>query len=93
MEIIKMYETEIASANILRVAAGTNGFHGGDAGHGSKTFIEIEDLGGTEIEWNINKKQLGRGCLKINLAGDTELQSIIEAFGFIARTLRRQKGE
>jgi len=85
MEIIK-------STNLLRVAAGTNGLHGGDAGHGSKTFIEVEDLGGTEIEFKINDKQLGKGGLQINLAGDAELKTVIEAFEFIAKTLKRQKG-
>jgi len=89
MEILKMYETEISSCNILRVAAGTNGLKGGDSGHGSRTIIEIEDMGGTNINFKITPK-LGNGLLEIRLGGDTELETIIQAFEFIVRTLKRQ---
>ena len=41
------YQAEIQSANILRVSAQTNGPQGGDAGHGCRTEIKIEDMGGT----------------------------------------------
>jgi len=48
--MIKMSETEISSANILRVASGTTGYCGGDSGAGGRTYIEIKDIGGTDIE-------------------------------------------
>ena len=34
---IPTYKREVVSANILEVEAGTNGYQGGDGGHGSRT--------------------------------------------------------
>ena len=36
---ITTYTREIYSANVLEVEAGTNGFQGGDSGHGGRTYI------------------------------------------------------
>ena len=33
---ITTYTRDVVSANLLEVEAGTNGFQGGDAGHGSR---------------------------------------------------------
>lgn len=41
---------DIYSANVLGVEAGTNGYKGGDTGHGSRTYFRIENAGGTDIE-------------------------------------------
>ena len=49
---ITTYTREIYSANVLEVEAGTNGFQGGDSGHGSRTYIRIEDMGSTDIRIN-----------------------------------------
>ena len=49
---ITTYTREIYSANVLEVEAGTNGFQGGDSGHGSRTYIRIEDMGSTDIRVN-----------------------------------------
>lgn len=90
MEIVKVYETTIQSANILRVAAGTTGLRGGDSGHGGRTYIEIEDESCTDIEFEISKE--GR-LLKIELGGDTELETIIEGLEFIVETLKANKSQ
>ncbi len=81
------YQAEIQSANILRASAHTNGPQGGDSGHGCQTIIGITDEGGTDMEcdWNAEKKSL-----TITLGGDSELETIIEAFEFIAKSLRAQ---
>ena len=49
---ITTYTREIYSANVLEVEAGTNGFQGGDSGHGSRAYIRIEDMGSTDIRVN-----------------------------------------
>lgn len=36
---ITTYTCEVESVNILKVDAGTNGFQGGDSGHGSRTYF------------------------------------------------------
>lgn len=87
---VKMEEHTINSANILRVAAGTTGYRGGDSGHGGRTYIEIEDLAGTDIEYETLKGKEGNELLRINLGGDSELDTIIEGLDFISETLKRQ---
>jgi len=86
-EILKMYESTFSDSNILRAAVGTTGFRGGDSSHGGRTFIELEDLAGTDIDFQVEKE--GR-LLKINLRGDAELRTILGAFQFISRTLERE---
>lgn len=84
-----IYEKEISDACILRVAVGTTGHCGGDTGHGGRTRIELEDLGGTDISFEVSE---GDGEYKkqliINLSGDAELRVIIKALGFITSVLK-----
>lgn len=42
---VETWEREIIDANILSVEAGTNGYQGGDTGHGGRTYIRISDEG------------------------------------------------
>jgi len=86
---MKTIEKIIEKANILKVVAGTNGFKGGDTGHGSETKIILEDLGSTDISFKVQ----GNGRkLTIDLGGDSELESIIEALEAAAKVLRVQSG-
>ena len=48
--IITTFSRDIYSANVLEIEAGTNGYKGGDTGHGSRTYFRIENAGGTDIE-------------------------------------------
>lgn len=93
MEIVRVYEKEITSCNILRVAAGTTGLKGGDSGHGGRTYLEIEDEGGTDIKFNVISDGTVSGAfLRIELGGDSELETIIEGLEFIIKTLKVNKG-
>jgi hypothetical protein len=85
---MRIYETTIQSANILRVAAGTTGLCGGDSGHGGRTRIELEDAGGTDMEFRVTDNGL-----VIELGGDSELSTVIEALEWAAKTLRKQMAE
>lgn len=82
------FSKTICGANLLQVEVGTTGLMGGDSGHGGKTTIKISDEGGTDMKcrWNPNNKSL-----EIDLGGDSELNTIIEAFEFVAATLRRER--
>jgi hypothetical protein len=42
---ITTYTRDVVSCNILEVEAGTNGYQGGDSGHGSRTYFRIKDEG------------------------------------------------
>lgn len=83
---VPTYKREIISANILEVEAGTNGYQGGDTGHGSRTYFRIENQGGTDIQVH----PLGRYCdegFEVSLGGDCELETIIMALKFITKVL------
>lgn len=85
---VETWEREIIDANILTVEAGTNGYQGGDTGHGSRTFIRISDEGGTDISAKVLTDRFGDTTgIEIALGGDAELSTIIEAFKFIIKVL------
>jgi hypothetical protein len=41
---VTTWSREIVNCNILEVEAGTNGYQGGDSGHGSRTYLRLKDL-------------------------------------------------
>lgn len=88
------FSREIISANILEVEAGSNGYYGGDSGHGSRTYFRIEDLASTDMEVNII--DAGNGHVKgfeVTLGGDTELETMIKALKFITQCLEDAANE
>ncbi len=83
---IKTFTREITSANILEVEAGTNGFHNGDNGSGSRTYIRIENIGSTDIRVNPLGRN-GDGGFELFLGGDCELETMLCALRFITKVL------
>lgn len=84
----KIPRVEVAvmvGANQLRVGVGTNGYKGGDTGHGGVTYFALEDAGGTDIEVTPIE-----GGVEIVVRGDSELTTLVDALEFALRTLRRQ---
>ena len=94
---IDTFKREIYNANILEVEAGTNGYCGGDTGHGSRTYIRIQDMGGTDIQvLKTHDSHGNEDGVILALGGDSELTTIIEALQFIVKVLddqRREKNE
>ena len=89
-----VYKREITSANVIEVVAGTNGYQGGDSGHGSRTYIKIKDLGGTDITVKKLEGKYSDEGVELILGGDCELQTIIEGLEFIVSVLKTQsKGQ
>lgn len=85
---IETWKREITDANILSVEAGTNGYQGGDTGHGSRTYIRIQNEGGTDIGARVLLDSLGYvDGVEIVLGGDAELSTMIEALKFAAHVL------
>ena len=89
---VPTFKREIISCNILEVEAGTNGYHGGDTGHGSRTYFRIRDLGSTDITARVLGKYGDEG-IEVSLAGDCELETVIKALKFITKVLEDQTGE
>lgn len=83
---VPTYKREIVSANILEVEAGTNGYQGGDTGHGSRTYFRIENQGGTDIQVHPLGRYSDEG-FEVSLGGDCELETIIMALKFITKVL------
>ena len=89
---ITTYTRDIIDCCLLEVEAGTNGYQGGDTGHGSRTYIRIKDDGGTDIHANALGRYEDEG-VEICLGGDSELESIIKALKFITKVLEDQAAE
>lgn len=83
---ITTFTRDIINANLLEVEAGTNGYHGGDTGHGSRTYIRIENMGGTHIRVTPLGTDGGMG-FELFLGGDSELETTICALKFITKVL------
>ncbi len=80
-------EKDIVGANILKVIVGTNGYKGGDSGHGSRTHFELRDVGGTDMAVSVGEHG---SSIRIELGGDSELKTFIEALEFAVATLKEQ---
>lgn len=87
---VTTYQREIVFANILEIEAGTNGYCGGDSGHGSRTYIRIQDEGNTDIDITSIYDSFGVNGVEITFGGDSELKSIIEALKFVVLVLEDQ---
>lgn len=88
---IETWSREIIDANILSVETGTNGYQGGDSGHGSRTYIRIQDEGGTDIAARAITDKFGfTNGIEIALGGDAELSTIVEALEFAVKVLKDQ---
>lgn len=88
-ENVVAFKTEMTNCNILSVEAGTTGYCGGDAGHGGRTFFKIKNEASTY--WQVYEEKDGWGdteAVEIQLGGDAELQTIIEALEFIVQVLK-----
>ena len=75
---------------IDRVEAGTNGYQGGDSGHGSRTYLRLKDLGSTDIRCNVAADQFGCDSIEIILGGDAELETMKEALRWMLSVLETQ---
>ena len=73
-------------ANMIEVEAGTNGYHGGDSGHGSRAYIRVTDLGGSDIKFVMDSEK----SLVMEIGGDSEIETIICAMRFIVNHLSYQ---
>lgn len=81
-------KTEVSSANILEVEAGTTGFMGGDSSHGCRTYFTIRDLASTDMNIKVlADNDNDRGGFEVELGGDTELDTIVDALKFITTVL------
>ena len=92
---ITTFTREITGANMLEVEAGTNGFKGGNAEHGSRTYFRIRDLGGTDMFVKTSRRPFSNNTesAEFILGGDCELETIIRALKFVVKVLEEESAE
>lgn len=96
ISLIKNLETKcITDHNVMEVTVGTTGGAGGDRKHGGRTYLSLEDCGGTA--WAIRVNGLARypdlNKLEILFGGDAELDVFIEALEFAVKKLNQRRSQ
>ncbi len=81
---------EFVMANILRAEVATNCPCGGDAGHGGKTTLKLENVQSTAMEVEVERDTVSSELKAITLVfnGDHECETLIDALEFAAKSLR-----
>ena len=91
----KIIPTVTTKTPFTKVTCGTNGYKGGDWGHGSRTYVKVE--GGVLSDYEVRKIDEGEdgasSGFEIAVGGDWELDSMIETFEAIASNLKNMKKE
>lgn len=89
------FTREVISSNAIEVEAGTNGFKGGNAEHGSRTYFRIGDLGGTDMFVKTSRRPFSNNTesAEFILGGDCELETIIRALKFVVKVLEEESAE
>jgi hypothetical protein len=85
---ITTWQREIWSANMIEVEAGTNGYCGGDSGHGGRAYLRIQDVYCTDIEVRVLGEEGDKHGVELIMGGDCELSSLIDALEFALKALR-----
>jgi len=83
----------VNSACITAFSFQTNGYQGGDAGHGGYLQIAIEDLAGTMMNAVFDNEPMpqsapGINKITIRFLGDCEMQNVAEGLEFLAARIR-----
>lgn len=82
----------IQNANVISAQVGTNTPMRGDAGHEGHTIFELKNLASTSWQITIdNKNPIEPNRIKLELFGDTEANTFIEAIDFALETHKNNK--
>lgn len=88
---LKTHSCTICVGNEIEVETGTNGFKGGDFGHGSRAYLRIstnEDSDDIGMRVSYDKSN-GLTNLEIMLGGDWELRTILTALKYMVNVLEK----
>lgn len=82
---------EFGDFNTIEVTCGTNGYGGGDWGHGGRLFVNITNMAGTAWDVKVNgTKHADPYYLEIVAGGDSELDAFADAFLWMGEYLKSQ---
>jgi hypothetical protein len=90
MRIVTKKQTMVHAA-LLEVEVGTTGLCGGDTGHGGRTYLRLEDEGGTDITVRPISSGTGSGGVELVFGGDAELENLIAGLQFALHVLQESK--
>lgn len=51
--------TEFGFLNVLGVTVATNGYQGGDSGHGGITYVSIENIADSDFDAKVTRSESG----------------------------------
>jgi hypothetical protein len=81
---------EFNHASLFAVEVGTTGPKGGDAGHGSRVHLKLEDLGGTAWEVEVDGHTIENPTsVTLTFGGDAEGTNCVKALEVAALLLRQ----
>ena len=77
------FTREVTGANMLEVEAGTNGFKGGNAEHGSRTYFRITDIGNTDMFVKTSRRPFSNNTesAEFILGGDDMMEQLLRRKG------------
>jgi len=87
----ELHSSEFGTFNTLGVTVATNGYHGGDSGHGGRTYICFEDMCSTDVDAVVSYGVDTNAKVEIMLGGDSELDSMIDSLRWAADKLEELK--
>ena len=90
---LEIFERE--SFTISKLTIGTNGFKGGDSGHGSRTYIKLNIDGGNIHCYakNVGRSNTTFTTLQIVAGGDDELHALIENLEEATKILKKMSDD
>ena len=88
---VELPSEEFGTFNTLGVTVATNGYQGGDSGHGGRPYLSFEDLCSTDIDAAVTYGQDTNAKVEIMLGGDSELDSRKDALRWAADKLEDLK--
>lgn len=86
---------EFINFSIFEVTIETNGYHGGDAGHGGFLKVEFKDSSATGWECIVDKydeyeKTEQPRSVKLTFRGDSEIENFYESIKYIKEYLDKK---
>lgn len=92
---VTSYKTkDVIECNWLKVAVGTNGYQGGDTGHGGRTLFELHNESCTDMRVSVNGGNLtDADHVAIVLGGDCELSTFKQSLLFAYEALEAMQPE
>jgi hypothetical protein len=88
---VKVFKKEFVGFCCLKITVGTNTPKGGDAGHGGRTILVIEDGSSCAWEVDVDGQRFDHpNKLTIIMYGDDEARRLVEALEFAVKVLKMQ---